>query len=67
MEGYLILGERARNPKDRQHIKKTIETTLKCKLDIEGYYQEYFEKHNLEEMFESLTKELSIPRLVSSR
>lgn len=48
LEGYLVLGERSRIPKDKLFIKQTIETTLKCKIDEDKFYDQYFEKNNLE-------------------
>jgi midasin (ATPase involved in ribosome maturation) len=33
LEGYLVLGERSRNPQDKLFIKQTIESTLKCKIN----------------------------------
>ena len=33
LEGFLLLGERSRSVSDKEFIKKTIEQTLKCKID----------------------------------
>jgi len=35
LEGYLVLGERSRNMQDKEFIKKTIQSTLRCKIDEE--------------------------------
>jgi len=43
MEGYLVLAERSRDPADKEHIKKTIQSVLKCQIDEESYYVKYFE------------------------
>ena len=32
-EGYLVLGERSRNAQDKEFIKKTLMSTLKCTID----------------------------------
>ena len=42
MEGFLVLGERARNIMDKQFIKETIERVTKVKIDERNYYEEYF-------------------------
>lgn len=42
MEGFLVLGERARSPKDKAFIKQTIESSLKCKIDEQQFYDSYF-------------------------
>lgn len=53
MEAYLVLGERSRSPEDKDFIKKTIEQTLKCKIDPESFYNSYFEEHGLATAFQS--------------
>jgi midasin (ATPase involved in ribosome maturation) len=62
-----VLGERSRSPQDRQFIKKTIETTLRCTIDEEKFYDTYFAKHALDEAFKTLPANLGIPRLVVSK
>ena len=42
MEGFLVLGERARSIMDKQFIKETIERVTKVKIDERNYYEEYF-------------------------
>mmetsp|Transcript_29535 Transcript_29535/g.44965 ORF Transcript_29535/g.44965 Transcript_29535/m.44965 type:complete len:183 (+) Transcript_29535:3546-4094(+) len=51
LEGFLVLGERSRSPEDKEFIRKTLETTFKCKIDVDGYYKEYFEKQGLAQTF----------------
>ena len=67
LEGYLVLGERSRSQQDKEFIKKTIQSTLKCKIDEEKFYDSYFEKNNLGKAFEDLPSDLGIPKLVVSR
>jgi midasin len=67
MEGFLVLGERSRSVEDKQFIKKTIETALKCKIDEEEYYETYFARHSLGEAFSSVPQELGIPTLIVSK
>ena len=66
MEGFLVLGERSRNPQDKEFIKKTIQSTLKCSIDEEAYYQNYFKENNLREAFENMPANLGIPKMVVS-
>ena len=55
MEGFLVLGERARNPQDKAFIKSTIESSLKCKIDEHMFYNTYFDKHQLWQAFERVS------------
>ena len=66
MEGFCVLAERSRCPEDKQFIKKTIETTLKCKIDEHAFYNQYFKEHNLGHVFESMSSSLGIPQLIVS-
>ena len=66
LEGYLVLGERSRCPQDKDFIKQTIESTLKCRIDVEEYYETYFQKHELASAFELAPQNLGQPRLVIS-
>jgi midasin len=45
LEGYLVLGERSRNPSDKEFIKRTIESSLKCKINEDAFYDQYFCAH----------------------
>ena len=46
LEGFLVLGERARIPGDKDFIKRTIEQVcgLKTPLNMDKFYREYFQK-----------------------
>lgn len=61
------MGERSRNLQDKEFIKKTIETTLRCKIDEEAFYDTYFETHQLDKAFQDMSSTLGIPRLIVSR
>ena len=61
-----MLGERSRDEKDKTYIKMTIEKVFKCKLDIEEYYQTYFEKH-LKALFKAVPAELNLPKIIMSK
>lgn len=54
LEGYLVLGERSRSQQDKEFIKKTIESTLRCKIDEEKFYETYFEKYELAKAFQDM-------------
>jgi midasin (ATPase involved in ribosome maturation) len=51
----LVLGERSRNPEDKEFIKKTIESSLRCKINASDFYDQYFEKHELDKAFERMS------------
>ncbi|CCK71283.1 AAA family ATPase midasin KNAG_0G02250 [Huiozyma naganishii CBS 8797] len=36
--GYMLLGERCRNPQEKATIKKTLEKVMKVKLNMDAYY-----------------------------
>ena len=61
LEGFCVLGERSRCPEDKQFIKQTIETTLRCKIDEHAFYDEYFKEHKLGQVFKSMSVDLGIP------
>jgi len=42
VEGFLVLGERSRDPKDKLFIRKTIERIFKTQFDAEAFYEQYF-------------------------
>ena len=42
-EGFFVLGERSRNQQDKLYIQQAIEKVFDVKLDIENYYENYFE------------------------
>ena len=44
-EGFILLAERMRNSEDRQFVKDILEKQFKCVIDIEGYYNKYFDEH----------------------
>lgn len=67
MEGYCVLAERSRSPEDKEFIKKTIEATLKCKVEEQAFYDSYFARHKLDEAFDRMTASLGIPKLIVSR
>lgn len=67
MEGFLVLAERSRSPEDKEFIKRTIESSLKCKIDEQAFYDSYFERQQLDQCFERVSSELGIPRLIVSR
>jgi len=67
MEGFSVLGERSRSVQDKEFIKKTIESSLKCKIDEQEFYNTYFAKHDLAKQFEQMSSTLGIPKLIVSQ
>lgn len=53
LEGFLVLGERARNEQDKFFIKDTIEKVTATKIDEKKYYEDYFNK-NLRDEFSTV-------------
>lgn len=39
LEGYLVLGERARDGKDKTFIKQAIEKVFNCKIKTSDFYE----------------------------
>ena len=39
-------------------------STLKCKIDEEEYYKQYFELHGLQKMLDEAPEQLGVPRLI---
>lgn len=65
LEGYLVLGERARNEQDKLFIKQTIEEITKSKIDEYEYYEEYFAKY-LSKDFLTVPQTLNLPKIIQS-
>jgi midasin len=62
-EGFLILGERSRNAKDKQFIRDTICKTLKTKVDPEKYYEDYYQQHGFDSLLSGLVHTKQLKRL----
>ena len=60
------MGERSRDLKDKLYIKETIEKVFGVTLNIEEFYEQFFEK-NLASVFTNLPKELNLPPIILSR
>ena len=39
----MVLGERLRSEREREFVSKVLERIMKCNLDMERMYGEYFE------------------------
>ena len=39
LEGFLVLGERSREPKDKSFIRQTIERIFRTPVEIEAFYE----------------------------
>ena len=63
LEGYLVLGERAREKQDRDHIRVTLEKVFKCTLDPVKFYSEYFDQKLLK-IFEEAGSSLDLPKII---
>lgn len=61
-----MLGERSRDLNDKLYIKETIEKVFGVTLNIEEFYEQFFEK-NLASVFTNLPKELNLPPIILSR
>lgn len=66
IEGFMVLGERARNEQDKAFIKETIEKVTKVTINERSYYSEYFEK-NLKQLFRDVPQKLNLPRLIPTQ
>ena len=66
MEGFLVLGERARNIQDKLFIKETIEKVAKVKIAEREYYEGYFQRH-LAKSFKEVPEQLKVQRLIESQ
>lgn len=44
-EGYILLAERMRDTADKEFVKKIIEKHCRLKIDIDTYYNQYFDLH----------------------
>ncbi len=65
LEGFLVLGERSRNTQDKMFIKQTLERHFKVIIDLDNFYEQYFDKY-LSKVFETLPKELNLPKIIMS-
>lgn len=43
LEGYFVLAERSRSKEDQAFIRDTVENAIGVKLEVEVYYENYFE------------------------
>lgn len=53
LEGFLVLAERSRDRSDKLYIKQTIEKVFKVNLDIEAFYESFYQE-NLASMFNEI-------------
>lgn len=60
------MGERSRDPKDKMYIKETIEKVFGVILNIEEFYEKFFDK-NLATVFANIPKELNLPPIILSK
>ena len=63
-EGFLVLGERSRNPQDKDFIRNTIQKTLKCQINPVQLYDSYFQEYNLQNAFNEIPKQMGLPSLI---
>ena len=66
LEGFLLLGERSRNPGDKVFIKETIEKVFGVKINVEDFYRDYFNTH-LKIVFANVPATLNLPKIIQSR
>ena len=69
-EGYILLAERMRQMPDREFVKQIIEKHCKVKIDIDNYYQRYFD-NTLHGIFdideESLIQNIGMKNIVVTK
>jgi len=66
LEGFFVLGERSRNPTDKQYILSTICKVFNVKLNIEEHYSTYFNTR-LQTIFDQVPAELNLPKIIPSK
>ena len=66
LEGFLVLGERARDVKDKEFIRKAIEKVFSTKIEPALFYQQYYSEY-LAGIFDQVPSELNIPKLIASK
>lgn len=66
LEGFLVLGERSRDSKDKSFIRQTIEKIFRAPIEIEAFYEKYF-NDNLRSIFSQAGAELNLPKIILSK
>jgi len=61
-----VLAERSREVRDKKFIQDAIEKVFSVKLNLQQYYEDFFNTHLLQ-VFSDVPKELNLPPIILSR
>jgi midasin (ATPase involved in ribosome maturation) len=61
-----VLAERSREARDKKFIQDAIEKVFSVKLNLQQYYEDFFNTHLLQ-VFSDVPKELNLPPIILSR